>query len=38
LFSRHTNKNANKPGGCGESLRVFSTHHENFPENTESDQ
>jgi len=30
LFSRDTNKNANKPDGCGEFLRVFSTHHENF--------
>jgi len=28
LFSRDTNKNASKPDGCGEFLRVFSTHHE----------
>jgi hypothetical protein len=31
LFSRDTNKNANKPDGCGEFLRVFSTCHENVP-------
>jgi hypothetical protein len=30
LFSRDTNKNANKPDGCGEFLRVLSTRHENF--------
>lgn len=29
LLSRDTNKNANKPDGCGEFLRVFSTSHEN---------
>jgi len=38
LSSRDTNKNANKPKGCGEVLRVFSTRHENFPENRESNQ
>jgi hypothetical protein len=38
LFSRDTNKNANKPDGCGEFLRVFSTRHENFSENMESNQ
>ena len=38
LFSRDTNKNANKPDGCGELLRVFSTRYENFPENLESNQ
>src|ERR1700736_902766 len=38
LFSRDTNKNANKLDGCGEFLRVFSTRHENFPENMESNQ
>jgi hypothetical protein len=31
LFSRDTNKNANKPDGYGKLLRVFSTRHENFP-------
>jgi len=31
LFSRDTNENANKPDGCGELSRVFSTRHENFP-------
>jgi hypothetical protein len=38
LFSRGTNKNASKPDGCGEFLRVFSTRHENIPENMESNQ
>jgi hypothetical protein len=38
LFSRDTNKNANKSDGWGEILRVFSTCHENFPENMESNQ
>jgi hypothetical protein len=33
LFSRDTNKNANKPDGCVELLRVFSMHRENIPEN-----
>jgi hypothetical protein len=31
LFSRDTNKNANKPDGYGALLRAFSTRHENFP-------
>jgi hypothetical protein len=31
LFSRDTNKNANKPDGCGELLRVLSKRDENFP-------
>jgi len=38
LFSRDTNKNANKPDGCGDLLRVFSTRHENFSKNLESNQ
>jgi hypothetical protein len=38
LLSRGTNKNANKTGGCGELLRVFSTGHENFLGNMESNQ
>jgi hypothetical protein len=33
LFSRDTNKNANKLDGCVEFLRVFSTRGENIPEN-----
>ncbi|HWN48494.1 MAG TPA: hypothetical protein VNO18_01425, partial [Xanthobacteraceae bacterium] len=38
LFSRDTNKNANKSDGCVKFLRVFSTRHENFSENMESNQ
>ncbi len=38
VCSPDTNKNANKPDGCGELLRVFSTRHENFSENMESNQ
>jgi hypothetical protein len=38
LFSRDTNKNANKSDSCGELLRVFSTRHEIFLENMESNQ
>jgi hypothetical protein len=38
LFSRDTNKNANKPDGCGELLRVFSMRLGNVPENIESNQ
>jgi len=38
VCSPDTNKNANKTHDWSEFLRVFSTSHENFPENLESNQ